>query len=67
MKPSLAAIAAVRPRSRRKPASPSRDDLIRRARVLQSEFNTVAAIEFLKAYELDVEQIHAALLSPAHD
>lgn len=67
MKPSLASIAALRPRSRRKPASPSRDELVRRARVLQSEFNTVAAIEFLKAYEMDVEQIQAALLSPQAD
>jgi len=62
MKPSLAAIAAVRPASRRKIAKPSRDDILRRARVLQSEFNTVAAIEFLKGYDIDVDVIHSALL-----
>lgn len=67
MKPSLATIAAARPKTRRKPAQPSRDDIVRRAQVLQSEFNTIAAIEFLKAYDVEAEVIHAALLSSDAD
>ena len=67
MKPSLAAIAAVRPPSRRKSAKPSRDDIVRRAQLLQSEFNTVAAIEFLKAHDIEVDVIQSALLPAGAD
>ena len=67
MKPSLATVAASRPSSGRKTAKPSQDDIVRRAQVMQSEFNTVAAIEYLKSHDIEIEVIREALLPAGAD